>query len=69
MEKKLQKTCPTDYSLLIVEDIWQTHYQILPILFLKEFVKLNVNTDMMKIKCEACGIKCKHCDWFIEYKL
>ena len=48
MEKKLQKTCPTDYSLLIVQDIWQVHYQILPILFLKEFVKLNVNTDMMK---------------------
>ena len=47
MEKKLQKTYPTDYNLLIVHNLWQVQYQILSITFLKEFIKLNVNTDMM----------------------
>ena len=28
-------------------DLWQAHYQILPIMFLKEFRKLNVNLDTM----------------------
>ena len=44
MEKTLQKRY---YNLLIVQDLWQAHYQILPITFLKEFVELNVNSDMM----------------------
>ena len=35
----------TDYSLLIAQDLWQAHYQILPIIFLKKFIKLNVNVD------------------------
>ena len=47
MEKKLQKVYPTDYNLLIVQDLWQAHYQILSVIFLKEFIKLNVNTDIM----------------------
>ena len=47
MEKKLQKLYLTYYSLLIVQDLWQIHYQILSIIFLKEFIELNVNTDMM----------------------
>ena len=29
--------------------LWQAHYQILSIIFLQEFIELNVNTDM-KIK-------------------
>ena len=29
-----------------MQDSWQAHYQILPIISLKEFTKLNVNTDM-----------------------
>ena len=45
IEKKLQETYPTDYNLLIAQDLWQAHYKILPIIFLKEFVKLNVNAD------------------------
>ena len=48
MEKKLQKSYPTDYSLLIAQDTWQAHYNFWPILFLKEFIKLNLNADMMK---------------------
>ena len=47
MEKKLQKVYLTFYSLLIAQDSWQAHYQILSIIFLKEIIELNVNTDMM----------------------
>ena len=47
MEKKLQKIYLTYYNLWRGEDLWQAHYQILTIIFLKEFIELNVNTDMM----------------------
>ena len=47
MEKKLQKIYFSFYSLLIVQDLWQARYQILSIIFLKEFIELNVNSDMM----------------------
>ena len=47
MEKKLQKVLVTFYNLLIAQDLWQTHYQILSITFLKEFIELNGNIDMM----------------------
>ena len=33
-------------QLLIVQDLWQVHYQILSI-FLKQFIELNVNLDTM----------------------
>ena len=46
MEKKLQKIYLTYYNLLIVQDLWQAHYQILSIIFLKEFIELKVNLDM-----------------------
>ena len=45
MKKKLQKKYPRDCNLLIEEDLWQARYQILSKIFLKEFIKLNVNTD------------------------
>ena len=47
MEKKLQKIYLTYYSLLIAQDLWQAHYQILSIIFLKEFIEFNVNSGMM----------------------
>ena len=47
MEKKLQKICLKYYSLLVVQDLWQADYQILSIMFMKEFIELNVNTDKM----------------------
>ena len=40
MEKKLQKLYLIYYNLLIAQDLWQAHYQIFPIIFLKEFIKL-----------------------------
>ena len=46
MEKKLQKTYFTHYNLLKVQDLWQSHYQIFSIIFLKEFIELNVNMYM-----------------------
>ena len=59
MEIKLQKIYLTYYNLLIVQDLWQAHYKILSIIFLKEFVKLNVNTDKMtkNVKLAELNIK------------
>ena len=37
----------TYYNLLIAQDLWQAHYQILSIISLKEFIKLLVNSDTM----------------------
>ena len=50
MEKKLKKLSRLqfpDYNLLITQDLWQVHYQILLIILLKEFIKVKVNTAMM----------------------
>ena len=47
MEKKLQKISLICYNLLIVQDLWQAHYQIFSTIFLKEFMELNVSMDMM----------------------
>ena len=46
-DKKSQKLYLTDYNLLIAQDLLQVHYQILLIILLKEFIKLNVNTDTL----------------------
>ena len=32
---------------MIAQHLWQAHCQILSIIFLKEFIKLNVNIDKM----------------------
>ena len=44
MGKKLQKSY-YNYNLLIVQDLWKVHYQILLIILLTEFIKLNSNID------------------------
>ena len=49
IEQKLQKVYLIYYNLLIAQDLWQAHYQILSINILKEFIELNVNS-YMKIK-------------------
>ena len=66
--EKLQKIYPSYYNLLIAQDLWQAHYQILSIDFLKEFVELNVNLDMTMKKYETCKIKYKYCNCFLEYQ-
>ena len=47
MEKKSQKPYLINYNLLIVQDLWLRQYHILLIIFPKEFIKLNVNIDMI----------------------
>ena len=47
-EKKLgQNSYPTNYNLLIVWNLLQVYYQILLIILVKKFIKLNVNMDMI----------------------
>ena len=43
--EKVTKIDITDYNLLLVKDIWQVHYQVFSIIYLKKLIKLNVNTD------------------------
>ena len=38
---------------MIARDLWQTHYQISLVTFLKEFIELNINTDIMMKKYET----------------
>ena len=47
IEKKLQKPYPTDNNLLIAQDLWQAHYQVFLIISPKEFIKLDVNINLM----------------------
>ena len=46
-EKKLKKPYLTNYNLLIVQNLWAVHYQILLTIMLQEFKKLNVNLEKM----------------------
>ena len=69
-EFKKQFTCfnfLTYCNLLIVQDLWQASDKILSIIFLKEFMELNVITDMIIKKYETCGIKYKYCNCFLEH--
>ena len=61
MVKKLQKIYPTCYNLLIVQALWQAHYQILSITF-----KIKCKHRHDQIKCETCGTEYKYCDCFLE---
>ena len=47
MDNKLQKIYLTYYNLLIAHNLWKVNYLILPIIFLMEFLELNVNLEMM----------------------
>ena len=46
-EKKLQKIYRPHYNLLKAQDLWQAHYQVLPIILLNEFMKLYLNPNAM----------------------
>ena len=45
--EELQKIYLTYCNLLIAEDLWKAHYQILSIIFLRKLIKLKVNTGTM----------------------
>ena len=68
MENKLQKVHLGYYNLLIAQNLLQAHYQILSIMFLKEFIKLNVNMDAIIKNVKTYGIKYKYCNCFHEYR-
>ena len=63
MDKKLQKLYTTSYNLLMGQDLWQAHYQIL----LKEFTELNVNANMMIKNVKLAQKKFKDGESSIEY--
>ena len=44
METNLQNPYPTDYNLLILQDLWRAYCQISLIILLKEFTKFNANS-------------------------
>ena len=50
---------------MIAQNLWDAHYQNLSIIFLKVFIKLNINTDTMR-KCKACENKYKYFSCFLE---
>ena len=54
MENKMQKIYLTYYIILIAHDLWHIHYQIMSIIFLKEFIKLSLNKNRKDDK--KCGI-------------
>ena len=66
MEKKLQKIYIIHYSLLIAQGLWQAHYQILSIIFLKKFTELTVHPDMMIENMKLAELNI-NCDCFLEY--
>ena len=46
MEKNLRKPYLINSNLLRGQDLWQAHYQMLLIIFLRELITLNTNMDM-----------------------
>lgn len=49
-EKKSQKSYSTDNNLLIALDLWQAHYPIFSIIFMKKHIKLNKYIGMITKK-------------------
>ena len=64
--EKSQKPYLTDCNLLIAQDLWQAHYQILLIILLKEIHEIKCKYRHGNKKYETCGIKYKDCDCFLE---
>ena len=46
-EEEITKKDLIYHNLLIVQDLWQVYYQILSVIFLKEFKELNMTRDTM----------------------
>ena len=67
MKEKLQKIYPRYYNLLIVQDLWQAHCQILLIIFLKELTELNVTTDTLIKNVKLVELHRKSVTVFFKY--
>ena len=68
MEKKSQKLYPADYNLLILEDLLQAHNQIVLIILLKEFMKLNVKTNKIIKNANRVELNTKIANAFFNRK-
>ena len=64
--KKLQKLNPADYNLLITQYLWQAHYQMLLIIFLKKILKLNVNANTMIKNVKLAELNTKIASVFLD---
>ena len=64
MEVKLRKIYRTDYNLVIAEGLWQTHHQILSVIFSTEFIKLHVYVNKHK-NWDICQIEYKYSHCFL----
>ena len=60
---------PTDYNLMIAQDLWQAYYQFLLIILVKEFIKLNENTDMIIRNLKLAELNIKIASAFANTKL
>ena len=69
MEKKLQKIYLTYYNLLIVQDLLQAHYRILSIIFLKEFIELNINLDTIKKNVKLAKLNIRIANVFLNTQI
>ena len=64
---KITKNISYILQFMIVQDLWQAHYQIFLIIYLKEIIELKRKYGHNDKKCETCGFKYKYCDCFLEY--
>ena len=53
---------------MTVQDLWQALYQILLIIFLKEFIKLNVNMDEIIKNVKHVELNTKMASAFLNTK-
>ena len=64
--RKTVKLNPTYYNLLIAQDLWEAHYQILLITLLKKFIELNVNINMIMKNVEHVELNTKIASAFLN---
>ena len=67
MGKKFKEIYLTYYSLLIAQDLWQAHYQILSIISPRKFTELYVNSDMTIKNVKHMELQHDYCNCFLEY--
>ena len=69
MERKLQKPYPTDYNLLIAQNLCQVHDQILLKILLKELIELNVNMDIIMKNTKLAELNSKFATAFLTLRM
>ena len=68
MEKNQQKPYLKNYNLLIAQNLWLAYYQILLIILLKEFIKLNIDMVITMNNVKHAESNKKIVIFFFEYK-